>query len=171
MFKADVKVIGNVISGRQGVAYVFNSGKIKSVIADIDAEQEYADRGYCRWKDVIKVHKDTTRYSLEKVGSLVEELDENKNVSWKITGGGSCLSASFGFEDVLEDAINANLPTVSTDDILAVAQISKKSKIYLISLFKVGSIDINCQVMARLTPLTDEEMKEVVAKINRWVNA
>lgn len=157
----DVTTEDNTIRGRQGLAYVFNSGEIKSVKIDIDKPQQYHD--YKEYEN-IKVHQERKTYSLNAVGTV--SWEEGR---WIITGGGYGISSRFGFEDIMEMADNANLPIVGNNDIVALLIYSKTKRFAQVNLMKVQNIDIHCTVVANLVPLNDEEMAQVVKNVYRWV--
>lgn len=164
----DIQIKGNFIGGRQGYAYTFNSGKIKTVKIDLDKKQEYDT--YKSWRDIIKVNKQTSRGSIDVTCSIGQTINADGTLVWEITSWGCCLSGSFGYSDLMELANSANLPIVQTEDIVGLCQFSDESKFAYVQLFKVGRVDINCQTVAKLIPLNDDEMQEVAEKANRWCN-
>lgn len=159
--KNDINVVNNMIGGRQGWAYICNSRRFEVLKADLDAPQEYED--YQQYGDIrlVKTCKDGGEISHE--GQLVCE-----NGVYKITSGGCMLSGSFGFGDCMELIENANLPVLHEGDVVAVAKYSKYSHTALLSLYKVGKIDMFCQTMTRFTELTDDEMAQVAKDADRW---
>jgi hypothetical protein len=160
--KIDIQINGNVIGGRQGWAYICNSMRFAVLKADLDKEQEYKD--FQTFGNV----KVIWNYRGEENGANgTLEISDGK---WKIGGHGCMLKASFGFSDMMDGIENANIPTVRKDDIVAIATYSKQYEVAVLSLFKVGRIDIHCTTMASLTPLTDEEMQAVKADAVRWCN-
>lgn len=158
--KYDITVSGNLISGRQGFAYICNSGRFTVLKADTEKEQEY--KGYNQFEKV-RVAWNHRNHETHSTGALVCE-----NGNWSISGGGACLHSGFSFNDMLEDVSNAGLPILRCDDIVAVALISKKCEFIWLQLFKVGKVNPNCMTMATLTPLTDDEMKAVAEDAERW---
>lgn len=162
MMKVDVKVSGNMIDGRQGWAYVCNSGNVVVLKADMDAPQEYDD-----YKTFGQLKVGFNHRGHESFGYGHLEVEKGK---WSIGGWGCGIHADFGFSDMMELIDGAGLPKVRQDDIVAVALYTKELRAATLSLFKVGRVDINCMTIARLIPLTDEEMKEVAQDVNRWVN-
>jgi len=168
MFKADVQIKKNFIGGRQGYAYTFNSGKIKTVKIDLGQYQEYRD---CKkWRDVIKAHKQTSRFDIDKTCSIYHIFNDDGSDVWELSCAGAFLSNSFDFNDLMELANNANLPVVNEGDIVALFQFSDLAKAGCVQLFKVGKIDIHCSTVAKLIPLSDEEMKQIADDVQRWVN-
>lgn len=162
MRRNDIQINGNVIGGRQGWAYICNSMKFAVLKADMDKEQEYDDFktfGQVRVIWNFRGHENSSEGTLE--------VEKGK---WSIGSWGHCLKASFGFHDMMESIERANLPVIRKDDVVAVALHSKKFEFASLMLFKVGNIDINCQTVTRLTPLTDEEMQEIKKDADRWCN-
>ena len=158
----DIKINGNVFGGRQGWAYICNSMRVPVLKADLDKEQEYKENGFCIYDDVQVVwnYRGAER-------NYIGTLEVNKG-EWSIGGSGACLHADFGFSDMMESIENANAPIVREGAIVAVALYSKALKVATLSLFKVGKVNINCMTIAKLIPLTGEEMQEVKADANRW---
>lgn len=159
--KYDITVSGNIIGGRQGFAYICNSGKFAVLKADVEKEQEY--EGFNQFEEVKVERQTRSNNALHAVGTLVCE-----NAKWYITGGGACLHSSFGFSDMTSLVNNAQLPIVKENDIVAVALISKKCDFVWLNLYKVGRVDLNCITMATLTPLTEDEMNAVAKDAERW---
>lgn len=158
----DIKVVKNMIGGRQGWAYICNSMKFAVLKADLDAPQEYPN--YFEYGNVKVVTKARAgERELAHEGQLVCE-----DGVYKITSGGCMLSGSFGFEDGMELIENANIPTMREGDIVAIARYSKQTRTALLLLYKVGKIDMFCQTMTRLTELTDDEMAQVAKDADRW---
>lgn len=160
--KLDINVSGNFIGGRQGFAYICNSGKFSVLKADTDKEQEY--KGYNQFEKV-RVAWNHRNQEIHSTGTLVCE-----NGDWSISGGGACIHSGFSFHDRLEDIENANLPILKANDVVAIALLSKKHEFVLLQLYKVGRVNPNCMTMAKLTALTNDEMKEVVKDATEWCN-
>lgn len=157
----DIKTIGNMMTGRQGWAYICNSGKFAVIKADLDAPQEYDDyRKYGKVR-VVKTYKDGRE--LHTTATVAADKDK-----WKFTSGGAFISSRFGYADMVELADNANLPVVRQDDIVAVMCYSDKMKLAILTLSRVEHVDIHCMTVASLKPLTEEEMNSVVADADRW---
>lgn len=157
----DIVVAANMIGGRQGWAYICNSGEVTVLKADLEKKQEYDD-----YKIYGKV-KAADRRGLPHTCELVYNECDGKS-RYELSSGGCCLSASFGYRDAMELIEEAGLQTVQKDDIVAVAEYT--SKTVMLKLFKISSVDIFCTTAAHFIPLTDEEMQEVVRNANRWCN-
>lgn len=160
----DVEVNGNEITGRQGLAYVFNSGEMHAIRCDLDKKQEY--RAYKEYSE-IKVYDE--RRDLKSVGTVFHNLCNGQEF-WEIAGYGCCLHASFGFHNKMEMLDQVNLPVLKKDDIVAVVEFSKEEQSFSCKLFRVGKVDIFCSTMATLKPLTDDEMIAVRSDVIAWVN-
>ena len=160
--KYDIKRVANMIGGRQGWAYICNSTRFAVLMADKDMPQEYGEEyqtfGQVR---VIKTYKDGSETAI--TGTL--ELDNGK---WKIGCGGVGIHAGFGFSDAMELVNNANMPIVRKDDVVAIAQFSKKESFISLMLYKIGNVDPHCTTVTSLTPLSDEEMEQVMKDAERW---
>lgn len=159
-FEADVKVSGNIISGRQGVAYVYNSNKIVNLVADMDLPQKY---------DTYKVFgkaKVAWTYRGRENGSVgTLEMEDGR---WFIGSGGCCLADRFTFEDVVELVENSQAPLLHEGHLVAITLLSKNNRIASTQLYKCGKVNIHCMEMAELIPLTEDEMLNVVADVKQW---
>lgn len=160
--KYDIKVIGNAIGGRQGWAYILNSGEIPVLRADMDAPQEY---------DAYKTYGTVRVAWNHRNRELFHETTlANDDGKWKLVSGACFLSASFGYEDFMECLEGSQAPVVRKGGVVAIATYSNASRTACTKLYKVGRVDINCMTCANLTPLTDEEMQEVVKNANKWLD-
>ncbi len=160
----DIRVNGNSIGGRQGWAYVCNSGEIAVLKADLDASQEYNDyRQYGKVRAIWE-YKNRENY---KTCRLVNDRCDGGN-SWELKSGGCCLSASFTVYDAFDMIDDSQLPIVKRNGIVAVASYSKQSDSASIQLFKLSRVDINCQTVATLIPLTDDEMNDIKKRAEQW---
>lgn len=158
----DIQINGNVIGGRQGWAYTCNSMKITVLKVDLDKEQEYKDYQTFEMVNVIwNYHGEESRAD----GQLECEKGE-----WSIGGFGACLHSQFTFSDMFESIESSNRQVIREGQIVALALFSKSLEVATLSLYKVGKVNIHCQTMAHLIPLTDEEMQEVKKNANDWCN-
>ena len=158
----DIQISGNNIGGRQGWAYICNSGKFAVLKADLDKKQEYEEsKEYCdarlAWTYAGKEMYDTVTLAFDT---------EHGDPRWEFTGGGACLSARFGYSDAMKLIDHANLPIVRKNDVVAIASFT--SKAVMLRLYRCERIDIHCIVKAILRPLTDEEMIEIKKDAERW---
>ena len=163
MNKFDIQVKGNSIGGRQGWAYICNSGEVTVLKANLDLPQEYEDYktfGNVRvtWNYSGQKHYKTCQFAKNKCNREVAR--------WELTSGGSCLSSSFGLHDAIEMIEDSQSQVVNENDVVAIASYSKETA--YIQLYRVGKVDICCETVAVLNPLTEEEMQEVVAHANKW---
>lgn len=161
--RLDIKVNGNMIDGRQGWAYICNSMRFAVLKADMDKEQKYDD-----FKTFGKVRVAYTHRGHESFITGRLEVESGK---WMIGSWGCMLKGDFGFFDKVESIATANLQTIRKDDVVAISLYSVDHEIASLLLFKVGSIDSNCQTVTTLKPLTDEEMAQVKADAERWCNS
>ncbi len=156
----DIITNGNMISGRQGWAYICNSGEVKVLEADFDKEQGYNDyHTYGKAKLVNRRGKAT-------VGKLARDTSGNAP-KWSFSGGGCFIAARFGYSDAMELVANAQLVTIKEGDIVAIAK--HTSDAVALELFKLSSVDSHCTTIATLKPLTEEEMIEVGRNATRWL--
>ena len=160
--KFDIKVAGNIISGRQGWAYICNSMKFAVLKADLNAEQKYDD-----FKTFSKVRIAKPYKNHELLADGVLEVEKGR---WTIGGHGCCISSSFGYSDMTKLIEAANTPVIRKDDVIAVATFANDIEFACINLFKVKNVDIHCTVMADLEPLTEEEMQGIVKDAEDWCN-
>ena len=157
--KYDIQIKGNSIGGRQGYAWVCNSGEVKVLTADFEAPQEYED--YKKYGKA-KVTWNYRGHESHKTCTLA-----NNEGTWELTSGGTFLSGSFGYHDLMEMIEDAQLQVLKPEDIVAIACYSSTT-IY-IRLYKLGKVDIHCSTVARLQELTDEEMADVKCNILKWL--
>ena len=156
----DIKVNGNVIGGRQGWAYICNSMRFAVLKVDLDKEQEYDD---FKMFGNVRVVWNFRGHENCAVGKL--ECSKGK---WQIGGYGAMLKADFGFHDMMDSIEESNLPIIRKDDVIAIAFFSKHFETATLNLYRMGKVDIQCQTMANLIPLTDEEMQEIKNDAERW---
>ena len=162
--KFDITVSGNCIGGRQGYAYILNSMQMPVIDVDLDKEQEYTTyHTYGKVKALWS--RNYTQYGMVAELALNTEGGKEK---WELTQGGCCLKASFGYSDLRELMSEANLPRVKSGEWVALASHSDNNHIGFVRLFKVGRVDIHCQTVAELEPLTDEEMNTVLMSAETW---
>ena len=159
----DIQIYGNSISGRQGWAYTCNSGNIPILKVNLDAPQEYDDY---QTFDMVRIAW-TDRHGNESYSDGQLECSEGK---WQIGGWGFGIHSQFGFSDMANLINRSQRQIIAAGQIVALACFSQKSKIATLNLYKVGKVDIFCQTIASLTPLTDAEMWEVTDAADRWCN-
>lgn len=159
----DIQIASNIIDGRQGWAYICNSRRFSVFVIDLDKKHEYEDFkqfGRCNVAYNSAHHGELTAH-----GTV--EFSEGK---WQIGGGGVGIHSGFDFSDRYELLENANTPTVKAGEVVALAFTSKVSAVSILNLFKVGKVDPHCMTIAKLTPLTDDEMKQVKIDADKWCN-
>ena len=156
----DITIGGNVIGGRQGWAYTCNSNEITVLKVDLDKKHEYEEY---KTFDMVKV-----AWNYRGNESHVDGRLEVENGKWVIGGWGCCIHSQFGYGDMKELIEGSNRQIIKEGKIVALAMISEEYKVATLALFKVGKVNIHCQVIAHLEPLTDEEMEEVRVNANRW---
>lgn len=161
--KYDIQIHGNAISGRQGWAYTCNSNEIPVLKADINSRVNAVEGAYKNFGSV------RVAWSYRGHESFKPATLECDNGRWYLGGHGCCISSRFTFEDTMELINIANYPIVKAGQTVAIALFDETIDYSVLTLFKVGEkIDINCQVIADLTPLTDEEMQEVKKRAAQW---
>lgn len=161
-FNNDIQINANIIGGRQGWAYTCNSHKITVLKVDLDKKQEYEEYKTFDMVNVIWNYKGTE--------STADGRLEVENGKWTIGGFGCCIHSEFGFGDMEKLIEASNRQNIREGQIVALALFSKEYKVATLSLFKVGKVNIHCQTIAHLVPLTDEEMQEVKKNANDWCN-
>lgn len=165
-FKNDINVVSNTVSGRQGWAYICNSGEFPVLECDTNLTQEY--ESYHTYGKV-RLAWNYNGHELFHTCTLAHDIGEDGNKDkWELTSGGTCLSASFTYGDAMQLMKEAQLPVVRKDQIVAI--VTHNHSYAFISLYKATHIDINCVTAAVLKPLTDEEMEQFVKDANRWCN-
>lgn len=157
--KYDIQIAENMIGGRQGYAWVCNSGEVKVLTADFEAPQEYEDyKEYGK----AKVIWNYRGHESHKTCTLACE-----NGTWELTSGGTFISGSFGYHDLMEMVEEAQLQVLRPDDTIAI--VTYTSKAAMVKLYKLGKVDIHCSIVAHLIELTEEEMADVKIRIENWL--
>lgn len=159
--RLDITAVENSIGGRQGWAYICNSCKFAVLRVDFDKEQEYET--YKTYGDVRVKTQTKSHGELHTKARLVSDEGTYKLTSW-----GCGISSSFGYYDAMELIDSANSPMLKADDVVALAKYKKEKKTVFLSLYRVGRVDIHCQTVAILEPLTEEEMKDIVRDAEMW---
>lgn len=161
----DIKVARNIIGGRQGWAYICNSGKFAVLKSDRTVKQECED--YQTWESAgVRIAWNYRN---------IEHYDDaylawSKEIGgYEFVGGGAMIKSDFGMNDVIKMVNRANNPVVRENDIVAIAVIDEKSA-YL-ALYRVKDINIHCYTKAVLKPLTDADMMEIKKNAKAWCNS
>lgn len=169
MSRNDIRTAFNSIGGRQGWAYICNSGKFTVIKTDFTTPTKYENSDFRDFGNSARIAWNYRGHENYKTCSLDYEDGE-----FSFGSGGACLSARFGFDDALELIADANLPIIRPGDVVAIAKIlidESMNKCLKLDLFKLSDrIDINCMTVARLEPLNEEEMSEIVRDANKWCN-
>ena len=96
------------------------------------------------------------------------ELFMNDGGNLGITGEGACLSAGFGYSDVMKMADEANTPVVHKGQTVVVVMEIPSIKTCMVRMMKVNDrIDIHCQVVAYLSDIDTESAKEIRRELKR----
>ena len=164
--KNDIQTKSNSIGGRQGWAYVCNSGEITVLKADLDIPQEYDEYQTFGNARVVWNYRGSECF---KTCRLAKNSCHGETF-WELSSGGSYLSASFSAYDAIEMIEDTQTPIVRKDEIVAIASFSKSQKLAYLQLYKMDRVDIHCSTVVKFEKLTYEEMQEVVKKANRWCN-
>lgn len=162
--KYDIQTRANSIGGRQGWAYVCNSGEMPVLKVDLDSKQEYDDFKKYGKVRVVWNYRGQEHYKV----TTLEWNACHGEARWKLGSAGCFLSGSFGLSDALEMIEETQTPIVRAGQIVAIASYSKEKA--FLQLYKLSDrVDINCSTVATFKALTDEEMAEVVKNANRWL--
>lgn len=156
----DIITNGNLISGRQGWAYICNSGEVKVLTADMEKAQEYDTFEKFGKARIINHRGNAYTCTLER-------SKENEKWKWKFGRGGTCIHNSFGYSDAMELVENAQLAKIEEGDIVAIAK-HTSDKVAL-ELFRLSRVNSGCMTVATLKELDEEEMIEVGRAATRWV--
>lgn len=158
----DIKIAGNLIGGRQGWAYICNSGDFVVLKEDRTIEQEHED--YKEYKDA-RVRIGWSYRGKENYDDAC--LAWSKEIGgYEFTGGGAMIKSDFGLSDAMKMINRANNPIVRENDVVAIAVIDEKS-MYL-ALYRVKNVNIHCYTKALLKPLTEDDMQKIKANANKW---
>lgn len=156
----DIITNGNMISGRQGWAYICNSGEVKVLEADMEKPQEY-DTYETFGKAKVVNHRGNA-YTCTLARSKKDE-----KWTWSFGSAGTCIHSDFGYSDAMELVENAQLAKIEEGDIVAIAK-HTSDKVAL-ELFRLSRVNSGCMTVATLKELTEEEMIEVGTAATRWV--
>lgn len=156
----DITIYKNGISGRQGWAYVCNSGEIPVLRADADIPQEFVDY---REFEPVRVKYQWKGKEMLIVGTLAWEND-----NWFVNNGGCCISSNFGIRDVVDLVNNSQAPGIEEGQTVAIAFVSESASTASLMLFRVGKVDSLCSRICNLVPLSYEEMQKVLKYAETW---
>ena len=149
-----------LLNERTEMAIVINFGKYPVIPVDMDNYPYEEDRSFLKGPIKVRVawdHKNPRYEGMTTKCTLYVEKGE-----YKLGYHGSILKGSYGMEDFLADIEEANTPLVHRDDIVAVPHYSKELGVKMVRMMKVSHhIDTNCQVVATLSDVSDEEAKEI----------
>lgn len=156
------------LTNRQEIAAAMNFGKYPVLTINIEncpyEGSRYA-RG-CRVR-VAWDHKDRRYEGMTTHGALF--LDDGGKLG--ISGEGACLSASFGYSDVMDMAAEANVPVVHKGQAVCVVMDMPSKKTCMVRMMKVHErIDIHCQVVAYLKDIDLDGAREIRDEFRRMLS-
>lgn len=134
------------LTDRQEIAKAMNFGKYPVLVLNRENHKGFEDTDYCVGQKV-KVAYDNPRYEgMTTQGNIYLE-----NGKIAISGDSACLTARFGYSDVMEAAEWANAPTIHKGQTVVVVEQWPSKKLCAVRMMKVSDrIDIHCITVASL---------------------
>lgn len=167
--KFDIRTVENTVVGRNLWAYICNSGEYPIFKVNF-TDHEDGTQTFDITDNGAKVMFTSgfSRHELPVDSSLELYEDEYKFCSW-----GCGITSSFGFGDMYNLVKESRYPHIRKDSIIGIAEIYYTPNPFDnhidLKLFKVGKVDPHCQVVAKLIPLTEDEMKEIKTLAKDWL--
>ena len=153
------------LTDRHEIAYAMNTFKFP-VLSLNRENRPYENSDFCTgcrcrvaWDDKNPRYADMATH-----GQVYME-----NGKYGISGEGACLSASFGYTDVMESLREANAPVVHKNQLVVLVEDFPSKEMCYVSVMKVSKwIDIHCSTVAHLEVLTTEEAAEWAENYKTW---
>lgn len=161
MTNLDIRIAGNLMSGRQGFAYACNSGDFTVIPIEIDETTK--EGGTFHQFGTVRIPWNRNGFKSFINGRL--ECSEGR---WMIGGSGCCVKSGFGFEDMDKLVSNATSPVIHLNKPFIVAWIFREIGNVALNFFKIEKTDPHCTVIADLVPLSDEEMEAIKKDAKEW---
>lgn len=136
-----------LLSERTEIAKVLNFGKYPVLTLDMT---DNGDKSYREGCDVKVACKTKTHGTLYAHGKLYIE-----DGHIRVSNGGACVKASFGYSDVMDMARWANVPTIEEGQDVVVIYDFKDTKSCIVEILKVGKTDLHCMVACELNRYDD----------------
>lgn len=155
--KNDIRISGNIIGGRQGVAYIRNSGKFPVIEINLDVPS--AEYGEVRFETI---RGGRTAYV---TGTVCAE-----DGSLFATCYGSSIKASSGYDDLAEMIHESSLPKIRENEPVAIVMHSPSGRYGQIALYKVPKVNTRCSVIATFEVLNENEMAQIRQDAEAWCN-
>lgn len=153
------------LNHREEIAYAMNFGKFP-VLGLNRENRPYEDDDYCIGdKCRVAWDREESRYEgMTTHGHLYME-----NGKYAISNSAACLSASFGYSDVMENLEEAKAQVVHRGQLVVVVESFPTKTTCTVAVMKVSDrIDIHCMTVARLERLSDEEVAEWNKEFKNW---
>lgn len=88
-----------------------------------------------------------------------------------ISGEGACLSASFGYSDVMRMAAEANVPVVHRGQFVVVIMEIPSRQTCMVHMMRISErINIHCQTVCSLEEINAEEAAEIRRHLRSIIN-
>lgn len=146
------------LTDRQEIAAAMNFGEYPVLTINLE-NRPYGGNEYARGCRVrVAWDSKERRYA----GMTTHGVLYIENGRLAISGEGACLSASFGYSDVMEMAAEANTPVVHKGQVVVVVMEIPSTKTCMVRMMRISSrIDIHCQTVCSLEDLNAEEAEEI----------
>ena len=153
------------LKDRHEIAYAMNFRKFP-VLSLNRENRPYEDSDYCTgcrcrvaWDDKNPRYADMTTH-----GNVYFE-----DGKYGISGDSTCLSASFGYTDVMRMLVEANAPIVHKNQLVVLVEDFPSNGSCYVSVMKVSNwIDIHCMTVARLELLSEEDTQKWEEDYKVW---
>lgn len=153
------------LTDRHEVAAAINFGKYPVLTINLENRPYEGSRFAkgCRVR-VAWDHKDSRYAGMTTHGELF--LDDGGKLG--ISGEGACLSAGFGYRDVMKMAAEANTPVVHKGSVVVVVMEIPSEKTCMVRVMKVNPhINIHCATVCYLEDVSYDEAAEIRSDLKR----
>lgn len=156
---------GGYLVDRQEIAYAMNFG-LYPVLGLNRENRPFEGDDYCTG-DRCRVAWDRKEARYEGMTTHGHVYMENGKCG--ISNSASCLSASFGYSDVMEDLEEAKAQVVHKGQMVVLVENYPSEKKCTVAVMKVSErIDIHCMKVASIERLTDEEVVAWNKEFKQW---
>lgn len=155
------------LTDRQEIAAAMNFGEYPVLTINLE-NRPYEGSDYARGCRV-RVAWDSKERRYAGMTTHGELFIENGRL--QISGEGACLSASFGYSDVMRMAAEANVPVVHKGQVVVVVMEIPSTKTCMVRMMRISSrIDIHCQTVCHLEEINPEEAAEIRRHLQSIIN-
>lgn len=155
------------LTNRNEIAAAMNFGEYPVLTINLE-NRPYEGSDYARGCRVrVAWDSSERRYAgMTTHGNLYIE-----NGRFEISSEGACLSASFGYRDVMEMAAEANVPVVHRGQVVVVIMEIPSRQTCMVHMMRVSErINIHCSTVCHLEEINEEGAAEIRQNLRRILN-